>query len=279
MKWFRRHKALVIVSCAVLFVLGFSLSSLLAGGGAMPVSNGIGIILWPFQNLAAKATASVNDFYGALYELDALREENDALRMRLSEREQNERDFQALQEENKRLKQLCELKERRPEFKFEDADIVARDLSNWSKTFTLNRGSNAGISAGQCVISSEGYLVGIVKEVGLNWCVVNSVIDTDVSLGATVHRTGFICVAEGNFSQMQNGFLTLTLLPLEIDLLKDDVVLTGGAGTMYPKDIPIGTVRDVFVESDGLSATAVLQPYSKLENLTKVFIITEFDAG
>ena len=40
-----------------------------------------------------------------------------------------------------------------------------------------------------------GNLVGVVTEVGLNWCTVATVLDTQAQFGATVFRTGESAVA------------------------------------------------------------------------------------
>lgn len=40
-----------------------------------------------------------------------------------------------------------------------------------------------------CVVNETGCLVGVVTEVGLNWCTVATVLDTQAQFGATVFRT------------------------------------------------------------------------------------------
>ena len=43
--------------------------------------------------------------------------------------------------------------------------------------------SPPSIAAGSCVISSTGALVGVVSEVGANYCRVSTVISPDIEMG------------------------------------------------------------------------------------------------
>ena len=61
------------------------------------------------------------------------------------------------------------------------ADITSLDGSNWTNVFTINRGTESGISAGDAVVNGMG-LVGRVQETGKGWSKVVSLIDEDCDL-------------------------------------------------------------------------------------------------
>ena len=67
------------------------------------------------------------------------------------------------------------------DLKFVMAEML--DTSNWAFTFTIGKGSAHGIEPFDCVINEEGF-AGYVSEVGTNWSIVTTIIDSDVELGA-----------------------------------------------------------------------------------------------
>ena len=133
------------------------------------------------------------------------------------------------------------------------------------------------IAVGDCVVSAEGYLVGVISEVGLNWSTVLTVIDTDTELGARIFRTGEVAVAEGDFSLMGQGKLKLSYLTSDDEVLIGDQIVTSGLGGYYPSGLVIGSVESLQTGDDGLARYAVLAPMMDFDALTEVFVITDYD--
>lgn len=278
MKSLFRHKGLLVAAVVILLVLAMAIASLFAGG-ATPVSNFFGMLFKPIQAVMTGLTGGIESYYSSIYDYDTLLAENAQLRMRISEYEKAAREYVEAVEENERLKELLEVRTRRPELNFAPAKIMARDASNWSRTLTLDQGSSSDISKGDCVVSAEGYWVGVISEVGSNWSTMITVVDTDTTVSARIFRTGAAGVAEGSFELMQQGLLCLAYLPLDADIQNGDEVLSTGVGGLYPKDIPIGEVVDVQPDDSGISARAVLRPFAALDRLTQVFVVTDFTEG
>ena len=155
--------------------------------------------------------------------------------------------------------------------------MTERSVSNWASSLTLDKGTNYDIAVNDCVVDATGNLVGIVSEVGYNWCTVLTVIDTDTELGARVFRTQEVAVAEGDLALMGEGKLKLSYLSADAQLLSGDVVTTSGLGGFYPGGLVIGTVESVRTGDDGLAQYAVLAPAARLGELSEVFIIKDFD--
>lgn len=262
----------VTTACAVLLsVLSFmsATSSIL--------ENAVGVVTSPFRAAATAVAEWVEDKQHYYKDYTDLLEENEALRVRVAELEQDARQAEADREENALLRELLELREQRRDLTLEAAAIIDRSSTNWTSSLTLNRGTAHGVAQNDCVISSEGYLVGIVTEVGYNWCTVLTVIDTDTELGARIVRTQEVAVAEGDLALMESGQLKLTYLSADAQLLSGDYVTTSGLGGFYPSDLVIGTVETVLVDDDGLTQYAVLTPLARFDTLSEVFIIKDFD--
>ncbi|MDR1735397.1 MAG: rod shape-determining protein MreC [Oscillospiraceae bacterium] len=279
MNFIRRHKQLVVALAVAAAVAGMSLASLFVSGGVSPLQDLLGAIVRPFQMLADGLAGGVGGLYGYIYEYDEIRAENDELRLRIAEQEEEIRRLEEAGEENERLRELVGIKEARPEFEFLSADIISRDMSNWARTFTLGAGAREGVRVGDCVLSAEGYLVGVVSACANTWCDVITVTDTDMAAGAVVYRTALTAVAEGNFELMLNGRLGLFYLEPEADLSIGDLVMTSGTGGLLPKDIPIGKVTDVRMEKNGLSAMAEIEPLAQLDRLRVCYIVINYNSG
>ena len=149
--------------------------------------------------------------------------------------------------------------------------------SNWASTLTLNRGTSSGVAVNNCVVDEYGALVGVVTEVGLNWCTVATVLDTQAQFGATVFRTGEAAVAMGDLSLMSSGKVKLNYLSGTNPPVGGDLVLTSGLGGYFPSGLVIGSVEDVRTDDSGLTQYAVVQPNVRPESLVQVFVITAFD--
>ena len=215
--------------------------------------------------------------YSYTYEYDALKAENEKLKLQIAEMEEAIRQAQYNETENKRLRDLLALSQQRREFEFESATIVSRSSSNWSATITLSKGSANGVETDDCVVTETGVLVGMVVEVGTNWATVITTIDPDAEMGALIFRTSQAAIAEGDFELMGTGKLKLTYLPEDSQLLSGDLIVTSGRGGILPSGLIIGTVDEIRTDVSGLTNYAVITPSVDTGSLTQVFIIKSFD--
>lgn len=241
------------------------------------LNNAAGVILSPFRYVSESVHRFYEDKRHYYADYRELVEENQALRDEVAELRANAMQVERDREENALFRQLIGLREQRRDFVFEAAMVLERSSSNWTRTMTLNRGTVHDVAVKDMVVSSEGYLVGVVSEAGLNWCTVQCITDTDTELGALLFRTGDTLIAEGDFSLMQRDRLKVSYLPSETVLLVGDYIVTSGLGGYYPSNLVIGTVESVEADDNGLAQYAVLAPMLDLDALTEVFIIKDFD--
>ena len=250
MKNFFNKTGIWILAAAVVIVLTLSI---LSATGTGLLNNIAGTIASPFRS----AGAAIGNWFGSISDkFDSV---------------------EALQKENERLRSLLNLRQQRRDFTFESAKVTQYENSNWASTLTLNRGTSSGVAVNNCVVNETGALVGVVTEVGLNWCTVATVLDTQAQFGATVFRTGESAVAMGDLELMQSGKLKLSYLSGANTPVGGDLVLTSGLGGYYPSGLVIGAVEDVRTDDSGLTQYAVVQPTVTPSSLVEVFVITAFD--
>ena len=274
MKNFFNKTGIWILAAAVVIVVTLSI---LSATGTGIINNIAGAIASPFRS----AGAAIGNWFGSIADkfddLEALQKENEELRNRVAQLEDANRHAFTDSQENQRLRSLLNLRQQRRDFTFESAKVTQYENSNWASTLTLNRGTSCGVAVNNCVVNETGALVGVVTEVGLNWCTVATVLDTQAQFGVTVFRTGEAAVAMGDLSLMHQGKLKLNYLSGTNPPAGGDLVLTSGLGGYYPSGLVIGTVEDVRTDDSGLTQYAVLQPNVTPAELVEVFIITSFD--
>ena len=268
--WVLFAAAVIAVALAVMSVLSYTSS---------PLVNAVNIVAAPFRAAYTAVAGWFNDKQNYYRDTTALEEENAALRRQLAEMEDAIRQAQADSAENARLRELLNLREQRRDItgNLEAALITEHTVSNWTSALTLNKGSQHGVEAGDCVIDETGALVGVISEVGINWSRLLTLADTDTALGAQVFRTGELGLAQGNFSLMEENRLRLDYLPANCQLLSGDLVVTSGLGGFYPSGLVIGSVEEVRPDDSGAASYAILKPKVDFDQLAEVFIIKSFD--
>ena len=276
MKEFLEKHGLRLLAAVTAVAVALSLMSYFTSTSPI-LENVAGVITSPFQAAGQAVRTWVEDKQRYYKDYTALLEENEALRVELEELRLNARQAERDRSENALLRQLLELREQRRDLMLESAAVLEHSSSNWTSTLTLNRGTAHEVEVNDCVISSEGYLVGIVSEVGYNWCTVLTIVDTDIEIGAQVYRTGDVAIAEGDFTLMGQKQLRLSYLPASLTLLVGDYIVTSGLGGYYPPDIVIGKVESVQTDDDGFAQYARLDPLVNFDALTEVFIIKDFE--
>lgn len=276
MKEFFSKHGIWILLVAVLVTVTMAALSAFGSGMATPLQNAAGVLAAPFRAGISTVTNWVDERINFADDYETLKEENEALKERIAKLEEENRQAETDREENKLLRQLLNLRPQERNLQLETALVVDHTSSNWTRTLTLNKGSAAGIAPKNCVINAEGYLVGVVTEVGTNWCTVLTTIDTDFEMGAIVFRTGEAAMAAGNFNLMGDGYLRLDYISSESALLNGDLVISSGLGGYYPEGLVIGSVEEVITDDSGATDYALLAPAADFEALTEVFVITDF---
>ncbi len=277
MKNFLRNHGLWVLAAAAILSVALSVMSIFSSTSS-PLANLAGILASPFRSAYTSVATWFNEKQAYFADVKTLEEENALLKRQIAEMEAEVRQGRIDSAENARLRELNNLRQQRRDLSdFEAAYITEHAVTNWESSLTLNKGTSHGVETGDCVVDERGGLVGIVREVGLNWSRVMTIVDTDTSLGARVFRTQDLGLAEGNFSLMGDNRLRLDFLPVGCQLMSGDLVLTSGLGGFYPPDLVIGSVEEIQVDDSGAALYAVLAPAVDLDALTEVFVIKSFD--
>lgn len=278
MKDFFRHNGILILIAAILVALITAVISMLLGGIANPFANLAGIISTPVRNGISAVTNWVEERYSDAFEQEQLKDELEALKQENAELKEKEREYDAALQENERLRNALDLRPKERSFdQLESAMVTARSTSNWESSITLSKGSSMGIEVDDCVVDEYWNLVGVVAEVGENWCTVRTLIDANIEMGGQLVRTGGAAILEGDLALMGEGKLKLSYLPENSQLMSGDLVITSGRGGVYPSGLVAGHVEEVRTDASGMTEYAVIVPETDLDNLQQVLVIKGFN--
>lgn len=280
MKKFLRNHGLWVLFAGAVIAVALAVVSVFSNSSS-PLTNLVQTVTSPFRSAYTATALWFNEKQNYFKDVTALEKENKALKQQIARMEDQIRRAENASSENERLHDLLNLQEQRPDLTsdLEAAFITEHTVSNWASSLTLNKGSNHGLELNDPVINEMGSLVGFIGELGTNWAKVYTIVDTDTSLGAQVFRTKDLCLAQGNFSLLQQNRLRLNYLPSDCQLLNGDLVITSGLGGYYPAGLVIGSIQDVQLDAAGTASYAIVEPETDFDNLDEVFVIKSFDMG
>ena len=272
LRFFKSKFFIIVLIVSLILVIVPSVLSIM--GLSDYVRNALGVVVSPFVKVFDAVSDSIHGFTDYFTEFDRLREENEDLKSRISKMEDEIYNARLLKAENEWLYSYLGLRRTHSDFVLEEANVTSRQAVNYLTSFTLDKGSISGIEKNMPVITSEG-IVGYVCEVGATWCKVSTIIETSVSVGAYVERSGAIGVVEGEFSLRDKWRCRLKYIDTEADIDEGDRILSSGLGEIYPRGLPIGTVEKIELDPAARTKTAVICPAADPDSLDKVMIIKD----
>ena len=270
--FFTRRVRIVLLSAVLLAVLLATVSSLTGTNIPGKVVQGI---LSPIRAGVSRLTDKAEQLYDYMFRYEALKAENEALKAELAQISDEARNADSIARENERLRGALGLTNTRENFSLTDGYIISWSSNQWNSTFTINRGKNSGIAEGMCAVTSNGELAGVVSEVGENYAVVKSVLDSSLEISATMASSGYSGMVTGGYSTGQEGYLRMNYLPSSAVIRNRDQVVTAGS-TVYPRNLILGYVVDAGIGDTGVAKYAVLEPAADIHNLEQVFILTNY---
>ena len=275
MRYLFTKKVKIVLIVAVLLTAGLAVAANLLGTTIGDVV--VQAVLTPLRAGASALTDQAENIYDYIFKYEQLAAENASLREQLSQIQEDNRDAASIKRENDRLRELLELTKEHEDYELVDSYVISWDSTDWSYSFTINRGSRAGIEVGMCAITESGAVVGVISEVGSNYSVITSVLDSSLDISATIASSGYSGIVRGSYATGQEGMLRMDYLASAAVIRKNDQVVTAGS-TVYPRNLVLGKIVDWDINDNGLAKYAILQPAADIDSLEQVFIITNFDA-
>ena len=263
---------IIAASVAVFLTVAPAVLAMMGRGDIL--RSAVNLIATPFKSAAVFCGDAVDGFFDYFTEFDRLKAENAELREELKDAESKNDAADIAIAENEWLRKFLLFSQEHPEYVLIDAKAVGRESGDFAVSFTLNKGTAAGIKQGQCVITPEG-LVGYVSEVGLNYAKVTTIISSGSTVGAIVERSGAYGMLEGVYGDSKNGSCKMICANTDADVQVGDVVVTSGVGSVYPYGLTVGKVKSIEIDEYSREMIVYIEAAVDFSSLSRVMVIGE----
>ncbi len=276
MKRFFRSKGFKnLVVIAVVIFLGI-LTAAFTHNASSPITSALGTVFSPLQKLSAAISENLGELSVSFESSSVYEEENKELKKELEEYRKQLADYNEMKKKVDSYENFYGIKKQNPDFEFSYGSVLSRDAADAYGSFTLNVGSKDGVEVDDPVIYGE-YVVGIVKKVNFSTCVVYTLIDPRVNIGALESGTREYGYVSGDAALYKDGLCKLSGLDSSTSVVGGGVVCTSGAGGVFPDGLLIGRVKAVHNDEVSSGFYAEIKPFAELSRISDVFVITSFE--
>lgn len=261
---------IMTVCCVGLMVLTFYTDYF---GG--PLNQLAGYVVVPFQKGISNIGGWISTRVDELSELRIVLQENETLKSQLDELTIENTQLQQEKYELNTLRELYKLDEQYSGYDKIGARIIAKDNGNWFHSFTIDKGSDDGLSIDMNVIASGG-LVGRIIDVGPNWAKVSSIINDNSNVSGMVLATSDKLIVSGDLQLMAEGNVRFSQLIDSNDAVEvGDKVVTSNISPKYLSGILVGYISSLDTDSNNLTKSGTITPAVDFEHLTEVLVILD----
>jgi rod shape-determining protein MreC len=234
------------------------------------LKQGMHNVVSPFQRIANSALNPVKSFFSDISllgrsgsQIDALEEENAALRLELLERQ----DADVALEQLKSILDLAGA----GGYKIVNAKVISQgSYQSFAQTVTIGSGSNAGITQNMTVLSENG-VAGIVKEVYPNSALIQLASDPAFRIGVRIVGSQQI----GFLSGRGERSAVLQVLDNSTDINEGDVLMSRGsiANRPFVPGVPVGYITTVDNSAGTIAQSATVRYYTDFSKLSVLAVV------
>ena len=186
-----------------------------------------------FMGAVWGGTQNIKDYFSLRKANDALALENYELRTRLARFEEAEEDYRSNE-----FGTPCAMVEN---FRYTPATIVKISNNTQHNYLIIGKGSKDGITVGSGVVTGKGA-VGVIDAVSENYSYARSFRNYGMSISSRIGKTGSIGPMEWDGRSRNKAILKE--IPHHMEFHAGDTIYTSGYSSIFPADIPLGTVGE-----------------------------------
>ena len=277
MREFLKSTKFKVLLAFLAFLVGVMIFAVTNGGYSLSGASVINTLTAPFRSASNGISMKMEHTLDKIKRADDIYDENQRLKAQIGELNKQLTDYDALKAECDELRKFVSIKEGHEDYILSQPCKVLSYIANDPfRSFTINKGSAEGIEPYCPVVTAEG-LIGITIEVSEHVTTVRTILSPDLSVAVQCSSSGADKgIVEGNILSAESGNTKLTHLSTNNHLREGDLMITTGSSGLFPKDYAVGTVKDIQIDSNGLSSCAEIEPCIDITRLTSVIVITDF---
>ncbi len=266
----------------LLLLASFTIITLDVRGGSSspldPVRSAVGTVLGPVENGTAAVVRPFRSVPGFFRTTGGLRD--DVARLE-AENSQLKGQLAGASVDRNRAAELDGLlaSSKSTGYALVPARVVAMGpAQSFSRTVTIDAGTNAGVTADMTVLNNDG-LVGRVVRADRSTATVLLLVDQDSVVGGRLGSSMEVGFLRGRGSVGGNARLDLDLVDASATVAQGDSLATWGSrnGAPYVAGVPIGRVVGVSSTPRQQSTQAVIEPYVDFSSLDLVGVVVDSD--
>jgi rod shape-determining protein MreC len=227
---------------------------------------GVVTVFYPVQLVVRAPFDFAAEVSGFLVRHRALQNENEALRKSGQQASAQFARTHSLQTENDELRRLLALRQTSG-FSSVVAEILSTPRDPFSQRVLLDKGSNAGIEAGQPVVDGTGLVGQVTRVYALN-SEVTLISDRGQAVPAEIQRTGQRVLVFGDGSGM-----VVRYLPTHTDIQPGDILVTSGIDRVYPPGLAVAKVARVLRPTDSPYARVSCMPIGGVDKSRVLLVL------
>jgi rod shape-determining protein MreC len=154
--------------------------------------------------------------------------------------------------------------------------VIRNSYSVHENYLTINNGSTSGIKPNMGVINSAG-IIGIVDNTSKNYSTIISILNVKSQINAKIKKSNHFGSLVWNGKS--TGFVQLIDVPRLAGVRKGDTIVTGEQSVIFPPNIGIGTIENVYIDDKTNYYTLNIKLFNDMTNLGHVYIIKNKDAA
>src|ERR1700735_359912 len=223
-------------------------------------------LITPIERVGTSSTSKVGGVWSGYVGLHGARSENNQMRAELDQLRIRNRELESQAAEAKRLEAILNFRDAHPEAQLLAAEVIGSSSDPTSHTLFINRGERDRLRVNLGVITSEG-IVGKIVEVLPNTSQVLLINDKDSGVGAlfAASRTHGVVKGSGDPEPHMDYVVN------DEKVTVGDAIVTSGEDHIFPKDLPIGVVREA---KPGSPFQVIrVQPAARLDRLEDVIVL------
>ncbi len=228
----------------------------------------LSVIVYPIQLLVSFPFEVVEQFSETVISYTDLKKENAQLKEKQLINSIKLLKFEALENENIRLRSLLE-----NSFELGEqvlaAELLSVNLVPYKHVVVVNKGSRFGVYVKQPVLDANGIVGQVIRSLPLS-SEVMLITDPNHAIPVQVNRNGLRTIAIGS-GQLDR--LNLPFLPNNADIVPGDLLVTSGLGGVFPQGYPVAVVNSFTVQTNKPFANVFATPKAKLDRSREILIV------
>jgi len=148
--------------------------------------------------------------------------------------------------------------------------VIKNSYSGLRNYITINRGKKDSVKTDMGVITAKGIL-GIVENTSNKYAMVQSILNKNSNINAKIKNSNHFGSLIWNAKSY--NVVQLVDIPRLVPLTIGDTIVTGAMSSIFPENIPIGTIQKFNLDTSNSFYTIDVSLFNDMTNIKNVYIV------